>query len=48
MVACQAESDLLALPRPQHARAGQQGLTLFDELFGVSASPSPDRPTEAG
>ena len=36
MVAYQAESDLLALPRPHYARADQEGRTLLHELFATA------------
>jgi hypothetical protein len=36
MVAYQAESDLLALLRPQYARVDQEGRTLLHELFATA------------
>ncbi len=36
MVAYQAESDLLALLRPQYARAEQEGRTLLHEILGAA------------
>ena len=37
MVAYQAESDLLALLRPNYARSDDEGRTLLHELFGAAA-----------
>jgi hypothetical protein len=36
MVAYQAESDLIALPRPHYARVDQEGRTLLHELFATA------------
>jgi hypothetical protein len=38
MIAYQAESDLLALLRPHHARVEQEGRTLLHELFATAGA----------